>query len=334
MNFIKINKKKLGQFYTKNSKYITQGLIDFVDKNIDIIDPFCGEWDLLNLFNNNTYGYDIDPKNDKTIKRDTLLNPLNYENKAVVTNPPYLAKNKNKEKIIYEKYKTDDLYKAALLSIIGCKEGIIITPLNFFSSSDKKIRDKFLSKYKIKRVNVFEETVFDDTTYTVCSFYFYKEDNTKQDIDFIFFPDKKKIKITLNKEDGYSIGNEIYNLKKSDVKISRLLIGDKEPNSRLFLNAIDTGSKGGEIKLSIKEPYYGKKTDRAFATIVLDKDFSIEEQEKICHYFNKTLNYYREKYNSMFLSNYRNSTKTMARKRISFKLAYSIISYVIYKYIQ
>ena len=102
-------------------------------------------------------------------------------------------------------------------------------------------------------------------------------------------------------------------------------------NSNIFLNAIDTGSKEGKIKLEYKEKYYGKKTDRAFATINFNKNFSEEQQIKIINQFNEDLENYREKYYDMFLTNLRNSTKIMARKRISFTLAYIIISNVIFK---
>ena len=44
---------------------------------------------------------------------------------------------------------------------------------------------------------------------------------------------------------------------------------------------------------------------------------------------NKFLNEYRDKYNSLFLSNYRESN-TIARKRISFVLVYEICNYLLH----
>ena len=94
-------KQKLGQFYTTNYKYILQNLS--IPKNIkNIIEPFTGNADLLKFIDNidsyNIECYDIDPKTDKTIKRDTIKNPPDYNNKFVITNPPYLARNKSKDK--------------------------------------------------------------------------------------------------------------------------------------------------------------------------------------------------------------------------------------------
>jgi len=108
------------------------------------------------------------------------------------------------------------------------------------------------------------------------------------------------------------------------VKIKRLL-ENEIGNSNLFLRAIDTGSDEGRINLSIKDKYYGKISDRTFATLVFDKDFSIEFQKKIVIIFNKRIEKYRKQTGSLFLSNYRNN----GRKRIGFKLAYRIISNIL-----
>ena len=43
---------------------------------------------------------------------------------------------------------------------------------------------------------------------------------------------------------------------------------------------------------------------------------------------NKNKNY-RNKYNSLFLTNYRESKTNLARKRISFDLVYKIVEYVL-----
>lgn len=326
--------QKLGQFYTTNSKYITQNLLDIFPANATIVDMFAGNMDLLNLIkdSHNFEAYDIEPQNNIITQRDTLFNPLNYEDKWVFTNPPYVAKNKNKDKTIYEKYQVDDHYKAALLSIIGCEGGIIIIPLNFLSSEDDKIRINFLKNYKIQKINIFEETVFNDTTYTICCFSFIKSNNDSQKFIANFYPSKEIIELNLKKEEGYKIGYEIYNLPQANIKISRLLKDDKKNKlipSNIFLYAIDSGSPEGKIKLALKNHFYGKNTDRAFATICFNKEISLDNQKLICDKFNQKINFYRQKYKSLFLTNFRCSTKHMARKRIGFDLAYSIISNII-----
>ena len=131
----KNSKKQLGQFYTTNYEYILSNMK--IPDNINhIIEPFVGNGDLLNFIENkdkyNIETYDIEPKYEFAIKHDTLLNPPSYKNKFVLTNPPYLARNKNKNKELYDKYDCNDLYKCFIINLITdiCEGGIIIIPLN------------------------------------------------------------------------------------------------------------------------------------------------------------------------------------------------------------
>jgi len=173
----KSQKKELGQFYTTNSNYILQNMY-IPDDIINIIEPFAGNGDLLQFINNeeNKYNiecYDIEPKKDYIIKQDTLINTPNFDNKFVITNPPYLARNKCNNKNLFDIYKTNDLYKCFILSFINsnCKSGIIIIPINFlcsYRSNDIKLRKHFLEKFQIKLINIFEEKVFNDTSTSVC----------------------------------------------------------------------------------------------------------------------------------------------------------------------
>jgi hypothetical protein len=337
-------KKEYGQFYTTNAEYIIGNLLNTIPENVNIIDPFAGNVDLINLLMNKKIKmnscilYDIDPKTENTIKKDTLLNPPDYNNKWVITNPPYLARNKNKNKELYDLYNLNDLYKISLKTIIGCEGGIIIIPLNFFSNKNSTIRNEFLSKYKILNLNVFEESVFDDTSYTVCSFSFIKNDtnNDEQIIDTTFFPTKEKKTIVLNVDNNYLFGADFFNIinHNNPLSIKRLTnYSDNKPNSYLFIRTIDTGTIEGKINLSInKEYFYGKETDRTFATIILPNEYSdltIEQQENICLEFNNMLNNYRDIYHSLFLTNYRNSTSSYSRKRIGFDVVYKLISYIL-----
>lgn len=326
-----MTKSQLGQFYTKNSEYITQGLLTIFPSGATIVDMFAGEMDLLRLVidKHPVEAYDIDPRSEQVIRRDTLMNPPDYGIKWVMTNPPYLARNKNKDKKIYQKWRSDDLYKAAILSMMGCHGGVVVVPLNFWSSEDDEIRTKFLSEYVVARVNVFEEKAFEDTSYTVCSFSFNHEKNDEQVVPMHFFPSGQVMEFHLKKEEGYRVGNEVHNLDKSSVKVSRLMTGE-DPNTNLFLHAIDTGADNGRIRLIVRDnPYYGRPSDRAFCSIKFNRDFTIDQQYEIARLFNEKLENYRAKYKSLFLSQYRNSTLSVARKRIGFNMAYDFISHVI-----
>ena len=97
---LKLKKQNLRQFYTTNYKYILQNLE--IPKGVKtIVEPFCGNNDLLKGIDTKKFKierFDIDPKDKKTIQKDTLLNPPCYKDKFVITNPPYLGRNKSKDK--------------------------------------------------------------------------------------------------------------------------------------------------------------------------------------------------------------------------------------------
>ena len=85
-------------------------------KTHKIIEPFAGfgeiiKWIYSNTKIKNIESYDIDPKCKKIVKQDIFKKVPIYKDKFVITNPPYLAKNKSVESEIYNKYKENDLYK-------------------------------------------------------------------------------------------------------------------------------------------------------------------------------------------------------------------------------
>lgn len=317
------NKKELGQFYSTNFELIEKHS-HWIKQNDFLIDPFAGQKDLLNFFKNQHIAYDLEPQMKDIIKNDSLLNPPDFNEKFLITNPPFLNINKTKNKSIFNLYKTDDLYKASLLSFIGkVEKGIIILPSAFwFNERSQKIREDFLSVYEVPYVSVFNKTMFEDTTYTVCSFYFQKITNKIDKTTFEFFGKNNGIiDLYFSKENNYSILQDIektLNKYKKKVKITRYTDSTAIKPTNIFLNCIDTTEK---IKAEIKEPFCGIKTDRAFLTFVLENETLTEEEEKIfVENFNTKLNFLRDVYMDSFLSNYRND----GRKRISFQFAYKL----------
>ena len=325
--------KELGQFYTTNSNYILSDME--IDVNNNFIEPFVGNGDLTNWLNtkgvSDVETYDIDPKIECDEVRDTLLNPPDYTDKFIITNPPYLARNKSKDKTIFDKWDTNDLYKAFMLSFIkgNAKGGIIIIPLNFLCSRDSNIRKEFFRKYKIDNINIFEERVFNDTDYTVCSFKFSRITKFPNKTEFRakLFPSQEYIDVKLSEKYGWLFGGEIFKKINSEYKIGRLLEGQQQ-TTNLKLYAIDSGTMNGRIRLEYDEkPFHGSLWDRTCATISTDK--KIDDEKMIVKEFNKRLEDYREKYRSLFLNTYRNSTKYYTRKRISFNLSYNIIKQIL-----
>jgi hypothetical protein len=342
-------KTKLGQFYTTNYQYILTNLC--IPENIShIIEPFAGKGDMLQFVQQKELYtlecYDIDPKKDCIEKRDTLCNPPCYEGKFVLTNPPYLARNKCTDKSLFDKYDVNDLYKCFIVNLIQSKAegGIIIIPLNFWSSirnMDVKLRQRFLNVYKVIHLNIFEEQVFNDTSYTVCAFQFElkqnlenEDSNTSSDTICVeFFPTREVINVALNEENNFTIGGEIYKLPtQTTYTISRLIKGDTK-STNLFVKCIDdnVNSKINMKFVDDSDVFYDEtpnKSARTYATLTIEPEVSIEKQMLIANQFNEYLNAHRDKYHSLFMANYRESN-TIARKRISFDLVYSIVGYLL-----
>lgn len=346
------HKSVWGQFYTTKYAYILQGL-NIPEHVVDIIEPFVGEGHLLHFIKEpSKYKielFDIDPKIPNTTKQDTLKTSPNYDNKFVLTNPPYLARNKSQDKTLYDTYKCNDLYKIFILQLTlsKCEGGIIIIPLNFFCSlrkADVLLRKRFFNVFDICKLNLFEEQVFEDTAYTVCSFSFTRKTKDIQStpeisavIDICIFPDKKIMRVSLSHENNYSIGGEIYALPQNkDIYVGRATTKNYKTHflSNILLKCIDDGPQRklgfNIVDNDIAKQYIDtthKLSARSYATIVFKKEINLEKQRKIVSKANTLLNNHRETYHSLFLTNYRESKK-IARKRISFDLAFSLINHV------
>ncbi len=359
-----MNKKKLlGQFNTTNKEYILDGFGQFLGGKY-VVDPFAGDGDLLKWAEpfgiSNSIGYDVD-QSKPFIHRDTLQNPVDLSGKWVLTNPPYLAQNKSSDKTYYHQYGHDDLYKVALHTFCETQAegGIVIIPVNFLSGENsRRIRSRFFQQYDIKKCVVFEETVFDDTDYTVCSIYFERSDRTEtRTVPVTFKPSGKELVYEIHEQDGWVFGEDYHRLTQGEVsgigrftkknvvgdRLSRVKINDvKEEvvemgccpeivNNILLLRAIDTGTAGGRIKLHDIRDFgidclVGKSTSRNWAHIKFQSPPSIERQEEMLVKFNSLMDGLRDKYNSIFLTSFRNSTRLYSRKRISFDAVYKIIS--------
>lgn len=337
-------KRQYGQYYTTNYKYILSNIT--IPSDVEhIIEPFTGMGDLIEF--SLTCGaytlemYDIDPKYNGCVKRDTLTNPPSYHNKFVITNPPFLARNKNECKILYDRYNSNDLYKCFLETIISdiCQGGILILPINFVTSirnTDVLLRKRFTECYDITQMNIFEERVFADTTYSICSILFRKRVGTyPNDIRTTLYPSKKEMSICLDKYNNYTIGGELYNLPHNPLyKISRLTSETTQQQStNIMVKCIDdtiTNQLGFKLvpthQLFVDRS--NNHTRRSYATIILNTDLTMAQQQVLVDRVNAFIHENRVKYNSLFLSNFRDST-SIARKRITFRLAFSICNYIL-----
>jgi hypothetical protein len=207
---------------------------------------------------------------------------------------------------------------------------------------------------------VFDDTSYN----VIAFYYCLKKDKnqTEMKIPATIFPEKIKTTLILNKKTNWTIGGDflqkikfqknilgIHRLTQSDLEIGEMLIPvalghlknqikvkiSKDyyqniiQNNILLLKAIDTGTVDGKIRLeNIKE--YGiealisKSTSRNQIHIVFKKSLKIEEQLKLIELFNQEIETAREKYFSLFMTNFRDK----GRKRISFDFAYKLLNYL------
>ncbi len=353
-------KKKLGKFYTENYNYIFQDFVLPELTSLSFIEPFVGKGHLIKFLLNyyncsqnnlNIEFYDLENHYPNVKIQDTLLKPPDYKNKYVITNPPFLARNKSDKKDIYEMYGNDDLYKCFIKSMTygDALGGCIIVPINFLSSirkSDIELRQIFLMKYKIKKINLFEEKVFEDTDYNVIAIQFEKRKDNDLDfkIPINIFPENIYKEFEISEKTHWMIGGELYHLESNEqYEINRVFEkeGKKkneediitQPNTRIFLHALDDGIEK-RIRLEYvpnESPLFvGKESDRSFASFHILPMLTEDKQRKLIEKFNTFLEDNRTKYHSLFLTNYRES-KFTARKRISFQLVYTILKHLLSK---
>ncbi len=347
MNGIKPKSKKqlAGQFYTTRCDYILDGLPLPLQSSERVIEPFAGTGDLMNWLAKKTpaipiEAYDIDPRRDDIVKRDTLMHPPNYCNAFVITNPPYLARNKCPDKTIFDKYDTNDLYKCFMQSVAECCAGIFIIPAGFFLSPrdiDARCRNQFLTNHRLLQVRFFEEAVFEDTPTTVVAFAFERSPvpMTEQTVEWVSMPSGARKSFHMHSKNGWIIGGDIYDLPINPrVKIFRHVEGHalkaNEQLTEMTLCALDSGTENGRIRLEYKpgHVYPAKDCSRSYATLCIHGEtLNPAQQQQLCNQFNELIEKKRQDTWSLFLPQYRES-KEYARKRIPFDLAYRIVQHL------
>lgn len=342
-------KRALAQFFSTKAAYIFQG---FPVPPGPVIEPFAGRGDLIEWTRNQGYtgtieALDIMPQTPFIKRQDTLRTPPSYTGKWVVTNPPFIARNKTTEhRDLYEAHNTNDLFKVFMLTLLtgegkaAATGGYAIIPLNFLCSvrpMDVTCRAKFFAAYKLIRVNLFEETVFDDTTCTVVAIWFeaVTPATTQQTFKMHRFPTGDYKDFTISAAHKWLIGGNVYELQTNPaIHISRYVkdedLAEGEQLLNLTFNAIDSGTSTGRIGLKYTTTAYrGEITARTYATLVVRGVRLTEDQQKdLAVRFNRLFENLRTEHWSLFLTNYRES-KEYARKRAPFSLCYQLVNHLL-----
>lgn len=304
-----------------------EGLKDFLPEKAYFIEPFYGEGHLAETLNINFNEY-YDIIGEGEHQRDTLKNPPNYEGKWVITNPPYLAKNKAKDKMLFKMYPYDDLYKIAVATILKAEGGLLIIPINFFTDEKSfQIRNNFFNNFEIMRLNIYLDSMFDNTDYNVCSFVFKRKDNDcdKEHINTFIYKDQKEnnnFSLELNKKYNYRIGGDFfYSIKKNKNLFNRITIS--KPNNPTHINIVCIDKTQEPLHFYYQEePYYGKDSDRNIATLSFNGELTEEMEKSLIEEANKIISDFRKKTYNLCFTNYRDRH----RKRIGFTEAYQIMT--------
>lgn len=328
-------------------KNIVSNLWKDLPDNINIVESFYGAGDLLKDIPKNKaktieiYDIDTSNSNNKNIQqRNTLACPPDYKNKYVITNPPYLAKNKTENKEIYEKYKTDDLYKIAILSFLKSSGGILVVPLNFLTDKrTHKIREQFFNRFYIKTINIFEYSIFENTNIQTVSFSYLLKNNKEIETEINIYKsnnEKKTIYTHINEQGLFYEQYNKYFYNNFDLELNRITIEyqkkDNEIAIPIVFNLIDKNknifeNKKGNIKaIYSKNIYIGENTSRTKCSFYADKEIvENTDWKQVVEKWNNNINRFRTETHNISLTNFRD----VGRKRLTITECKHLLSKII-----
>lgn len=319
-----LTKSLAGAFYTHN-----KDLIKDLKLPGAICEPFAGAGDLLKLYGECEYqAWDLQPEQSsyKITQRDSLLNPP-WLNQWILTNPPYLAKNKSgkSQATVFKKYKEDDLYKCFIRALIDIPAlgGIVIIPINFLLShrkKDRQLRSDFINVYNITSLKIFEKQMFKDTTSSVCTIAFISGKTIDAIPTVLYNQTETNLSLNFDELD--------LNLPESQYKICRWVSKNKTVPTGLTSISIKCVDDNKKICAFWSQEYCDttqKASARSYITLVITPELSLESQELLIEQFNDFITELRKKTCGLFLVSFREKN----RKRISFEQIYKITSFLL-----
>lgn len=342
-------KKALGQFFSTDAPRIFRGLEPAIAAGAAaaarVVEPFAGDGDLVRFVrglaaaDTRVLEFDVDPRRSETVRRDTLRDPptAEYEDAFVITNPPFLARNKAADKDIFDTIGENDLFRCFLRTLVSADAagGAVILPVNFLSSvtpRDAALRRDFVCRYAIEAANVFETPVFEDTAYDVMALVFRRQPAGGVHCAFpARFEDGSEISVSLGPETQYAVCREPWAQARARARrVSRALPGgDPGAASRIRLRLVDAGRAGPKIGAEViadSEDLAAlleevKISDRTFAHVVVDPPIDAAAQRALAAAFNAEIARTRARYRGLCFPNFRDG----GRKRLPFAWAFRLL---------
>ena len=322
------HKQKHGQYFTTNSATLLEGY-EHVVRGRSVTEPFAGGGDLTQWCLDNgateVIQYDIEPTNTEILQNDSILRPV-LDTPVVVTNPPYLSKNKNKDKTAYNLWEQNDLYKCHLAAIVAnrVESGILILPSNFLSERHSRARDMFFSYYRMNKVKYYRTQVFEDATTGIVVFDFERwTPQSTMTCEYEIFYDTHSVKETYTSHEkyGWLVGEEFLQITHNTTPYKvEILREGMTSNSNIVIGLLDKGKYSLGAHYNSGDPIYC--APKAFTTYqcILPTQYTEKQQQEIVSSFNSLLNMYREQYHSLFLSNYMGAEQKILSRHFAERL--------------
>lgn len=330
-----LSKKQIkGQFFTKNASALLQQYAHLVQGK-SIIDPFAGGGDLLTWALSNgaaeVSGFDIEPAHSEVQQRDSLLDPPDMRGKFLVTNPPYLAANKAKDKRPFQKWAQSDLYKCHLAYLVdsGCDEGILILPTNFISESSPKARDLFFRHFEVSQLDYYYYPVFPDVTTGIAVFSFKRLKEVLKGVQSTWIPTRihysleKVVEeiVVLKSVDRWLYGPEFFRyIDIAPYPIEKWTGKEQGFLSNIVLGLLDKGAWPQGLSYNEGQPVVCG--DKSFTTyqLVFPQQISETKQRSLVEMFNSRLKHFRAKYHGLFLANFMGADQKILNRTFCHKL--------------
>lgn len=312
-------KQKTGSYYTTKADELLVGLENIVS-DANVIEPFAGGGDLTRWCKK--HGANTVIERDLIWGHDSILNPDFANADTVITNPPYLSKNKNKDKTPYNKWKQSDLYKCHMASLVSSdiEKGILILPSNFISESNSKIRDLFFSRFRLDHVKYYRYPIFDDATTGICVIAFsrWTPSNTMLVKIDTHYPDRiVSDEYELRSEYGWLPGVEFFQYIYDDPHPLKMNILREGRGTNILISLLTNGKYPLGAHYNNGDTFYA--SEKTFTTYQIKLDLNISEnvQKNVIVQYNQKLSYYMNKYQGLFLANYMGANQKIKSRRYS-----------------
>jgi hypothetical protein len=328
-----MNKKRHGQFFTHENPFILDIFREwfaFLPKNAKFLEPFAGANNIVKMIDE-TFGaqnwtsFDIEPPAENFAKNPVLqkntLSEMPSGFDAIITNPPYLAKNSaTRSGIAWNpENKFDDLYKFSLQKMLEKYNFVaVIIPESFITSG--QFREKLFATISLT------QTMFSDTEVPVCL--------------AMFIPTELKISRRLNDDDFFVFRmNDLLGRisaidKKFRETFSRndLKIQFNDSNGEIGLFGVDNTKKASIRFLDGREidPRRIKQTSRAITRISISIKLTSNQKKRIIDRANYLLNLYRKETDDILMTSFKGlRADGKYRRRLDYNSAALILNVAI-----